>query len=71
MVINCDLRSSDGREEVTVIKQLPDGSSRTGTRVTVGNQNSSKEEGWSLISRGVLEVPGPREEMLGQKPTLF
>jgi len=68
VVINCDLRSSDGREEVTVIKQLPDGSSRTETRVTEGNHNGSKEEGWSLVPRGGLEVPGPREEMLGQKP---
>ena len=68
MVINCDLRSSDGREEVTVIKQLPDGSSRTETRVTEGNHKGSKEEGWSLVPRGGLEVPGSREEMLGQKP---
>jgi len=62
------VRSSDGREEVTVIKQLPDGSSRTETRVTEGNHKGSKEEGWSLVPRGGLEVPGPREEMLGQKP---
>ena len=27
-----------------------------------------RRTGWSLVPKGGMEVPGPREEMLGQKP---
>ena len=67
-------RSSDGREEVTVTKRLADGSSTTETRVTegkTGEQGASLpalDHGWTVVPRGGMNVPAPRDEMLGQNP---
>jgi len=66
------VRSSDGREEVTVTKRLPDGSSTTETRVTEGKAGEGSspalDNGWTVVPRGGMNVPGPRDEMLGQNP---
>jgi len=61
------VRSSDGREEVTMTKRLADGSSTTETRVTEGNSGAALD-GWTVVPRGGMNVPGPRDEMLGQNP---
>ena len=61
-------RSSDGREEVTVTKRLADGSSTTETRVTEGNVGAAAPDGWNVVPKGGMTVPGPRDEMLGQNP---
>ena len=65
-------RSSDGREEVTVTKRLPDGSSTTERRVTEGKSgeghSAALDGGWTVVPRGGMNVPGPRDEMLGQNP---
>merc|ERR1711971_1081511 len=68
------VRSSDGREEVTVTKRLADGSSTTETRVTGGGKlagegtSTALDGGWTVVPRGGMSVPGPRDEMLGQNP---
>merc|ERR1712181_166899 len=69
------VRSSDGREEVTVTKRLADGSSITVTRVTAGGQLAGEgtstaldDGGWTVVPRGGMSVPGPRDEMLGRNP---
>jgi len=63
------VRSSDGREEVTVTKRLADGSSTTETRVTGEGANTALDgDGWTVVPRGGMSVPGPRDEMLGQNP---
>merc|ERR1712181_199509 len=63
------IMSSDGREEVTVTKRLADGSSTTETRVTAGEgANTALDGGWTVVPRGGMSVPGPRDEMLGQNP---
>lgn len=64
------LRSSDGREEVTVTKRLADGSSTTETRVTEGKSGESAglNGGWTVVPRGGMNLPAPRDEMLGQNP---
>jgi len=68
------VRSSDGREEVTVTKRLADGSSTTETRVTAGGKlawegtSNALDGGWTVVPRGGMSVPGPRDEMLGQNP---
>ena len=61
-------RSSNGREEVTVTKKLADGSSRTETRVTEGKSGEGADGGWTVVPRGGMSVPAPRDEMLGQNP---
>jgi len=65
------VRSSDGREEVTVTKRLADGSSTTETRVTEGKAGEGTNDlqgGWTVVPKGGMGVPGPRDEMLGQNP---
>jgi len=65
------VRSSDGREEVTVTKRLADGSSTTETRVTGGKSGEGAGaalDGWTVVPRGGMNVPAPRDEMLGQSP---
>merc|ERR1711971_400124 len=69
------VRNSDGREEVTVTKRLADGSSTTETRVTGGGKLAGEGTGtalddgsWTVVPRGGMSVPGPRDEMLGQNP---
>ena len=72
MLIIIMFRSSDGREEATVTKRLPDGSSTTETRVTEGKTgegySTAIDGGWTVVPRGGMNVPGPRDEMLGQNP---
>jgi len=64
------VRSSDGREEVTVTKRLADGSSTTETRVTEGKsgEGAGLNGGWTVVPRGGMNLPAPRDEMLGQNP---
>ena len=61
-------RSSDGREEVTVTKRSADGSTTTETRVTEGKLIGEPGTSWTVVPRGGLNVPAPRDEMLGQNP---
>jgi len=68
------VRNSDGREEVTVTKRLADGTSTTETRVTEGKTGEqgvslpALDHGWTVVPRGGMNVPAPRDEMLGQNP---
>jgi len=58
-------RNSDGSERVTVTRTDPSGNTVTETKQTGNNQEN---EGWQVVPRGGMEVPGPREEMLAPPP---